>query len=163
MTPIELPPVLQSLLVEPGARVLPADDGEGLDLGDSETRFEVRRDGDAYQVTEIQRGRVKGTVLRTTEEAALVRFLALVLSLWSRDAEGLPALPPIDEAVLPAGTSIEKVGPRRFTLRWVQDGVERRADDMIEYRAIDLARALTHPLDVVVAALHEPTGAPVFS
>lgn len=163
MSPVELPPVLRSLLSEPGAGAWPTDDGAGLVVGDSETSVVVRRDGAGYRVEEVQRGTVRRTALRTAEEEALVRYLALVLSRWSRDVEGLPTLPSAAAADLPEGTSLVRVGPRRYAVRWVENGVERCADDMIEYEAIDLARALTYPLDIVVAALHEPSGAPVFS
>lgn len=163
MKAAELPPTLRSLLSDPGAGAWPTHDGAGLEIGDSETSFVVRRVGERHAVEEVQRGRVKRVVLRTTDEQALVRYLALVLAVWWRDAARLPSLPLTADTEPPEGTSIARTGPRRYTLRWVRDGLERQADDMIEYQAIELAHTLAFPLEVVVAALHDPVGAPVFS
>lgn len=161
MTPLEVPPLVLALAAESGADVRPTPDGSGLDLGDSETSHVVRWVDDAYQVDEVQRGTVTRPVLRTAEEPAVVRFLALVLASRWRSVAGMPPLPPVEPG-LPDGAVVEKAGPRRFTLWWVEDGVRRRADDLVEFRAVDLARALAHPLDVVVAALRAPDGEPVF-
>lgn len=162
MTLIDLPPSVLALASESGADVRPTPDGAGLDVGDSETSHVVRRGGGVYQVEEVQRGTVKRVVLRTSEEAAVVRFLALTLADRWRSVHGRAPLPPV-RPDLPAGAVVDKSGPRRYRLRWLDDGVERHAEEMVEYRATDLAHSLAFPLDVVVQAVRDVSGRPVFS
>ena len=77
----------------------------------------------------------------------------------SRSREGRPALQLApDGAGLPPGSTIEKTGPRRFRLRWVDEGRPREADELIEVDAVDLAWALTLPLPALVASFRAPDG-----
>lgn len=112
----------------------------------------MRRVDGVYRVEEVERVRVQRRVLRTSEESALHRYLALSLAARWRSARRLGLLMPVDRP-LPDGMRVELSGTRNASLRWVEDGVERRADDLVPHRADDLARTLLHPLEVVVAAL----------
>ncbi|SFJ63401.1 hypothetical protein [Cellulomonas sp. KH9] len=162
MTPITLPQAVLQLAAESGAFVSSTSDGSGLEIGDSETNHVVRRAHDVFTVDEVQRGRTTGVVLRTAEEAALFRFLALILGSRWRAATGMGELAPAPRDP-PEGTALDTSDWRHSTVRWVEGGTERWADDLVDYRAADLARTLVYPLDVVVAAVREPSGAPVFT
>ena len=160
--PIAVPGIVLDLATESGAFVGRTPDRAGLDIGDGETSDVVRRVDGVYQVEEVERGRVQRRVLRTSEESALHRYLALSLAVRWRSANRLGVLTPV-ERPLPDGMRVELSGPRNASLRWVEDGVERRADDLVPHRADDLARTLLHPLEVVVSAVRDPSGAPVFT
>ena len=162
MRPITIPHVVLQLVAESGAFIGSTKDGTGVDFGDSETNHVVRRIDGTYGVEEFQRGRTAGLILRTAEESALFRFLALVAGDRWRAVAGMDVLMPAPRD-LPPGVAVDTSDWRHCTVRWVEGGAERWAGDLVDHRAADLARALGYPLDVVVAAMRDPAGAPVFS
>lgn len=158
MTDVTLPDTVVDLVAAAGAGVTPAAGG-GTEVGDSEVRFLVLCASGTYTVERVQRGVRERVVLRTSEPAAVWRFLVLTFGSELRSREGRPALRLApDGAPLPPGHAIEKTGPRRFRLRWEDGGRPCEADELIEVDAVDLAWAVTSTLPDLVESFRAPDG-----
>lgn len=163
MSDLNLPEAVLGLVAASGSRVVSTADGV-VDVGDAEIRFVVHEDAEIYSVEKVQRGVLERVVLRTPHADVLWRFFTITFGGELRSRAGWPPLRLATggTARLPHDCELERIGPRRFRLRWSGDGRPGEADELIEIDAIDLAWTLGQSLENIAESFRHRDGFPAF-
>lgn len=157
------------ITLDPGVRALIADvgdvefllpDGVRYFSGDSGT--DVLERGDAFEVRPWGKGVTGEPELTGATREIVEVFLVLQYGDSWRLAQGWSMLQIAQrETALPAGFEIHESPDRTVTLQ-VPGPPAVRLGGMFPWRARELARALTVPLDDLISSFKDPDGRPAF-
>lgn len=163
MTDIVIPDNLVHLVGEVQASVIPGPEGHGIDIGDSETSWIVQLDGATYTIERMSRGHLGLVELRTTDLDLVWIFLTLRFGFswrWNAWRTFLHISP--GESRVPANFTLTQDDRGRHTLAWEDDTGRRTATDLGLVNAVEVAWALPHSLDDVIASFKDLDGHPAF-
>lgn len=147
-------------MAESGRPITASDRTGSFGVHSSQVDLVVREDGGTWTVEMIERGASNGLLLVTSDVEVLRLFLVLWAGPTWRSKHGLPFLP-TTHATPSNGYSVEEdpegeSGVRGPDGQWIACG-------MFEGIAHELAVAVGHPVDDVIASYKDRNGSPVFT
>ncbi|GEK23165.1 hypothetical protein CXY01_36850 [Cellulomonas xylanilytica] len=157
---MRIEPRVVELIEEGGRSVDQPAPGEAFHVSDAQVENIGYEDGGAVTIKTIERGASNGVDLVTSDIRVVQTYLALRAAMDWRTAHGLPVLT-YASLTSPTEYLVVDDGQGRASVRH-SDGTVL-AHRLSAGRATELVVALSYPLDVVVAAIKNPTGEPIWT